>query len=150
MPLLRDQDRLALTDIFAKQLSTPVTVDLFTQRASPLVLPGHDCQTCRETEELLGEVAGLSGHITLQTHDFVVEEEAARQAGVDRIPALVFRGKNKGTLRYFGTPAGYEFGVLIADLLEVATGTTQLAAATREQAAALPSPVHIKVLVTPT
>jgi alkyl hydroperoxide reductase subunit AhpF len=69
---------------------------------------------------------------------------------VDRIPAIVFRGKNKGTVRYFGVPAGYEFSVLVADLLEAASGTTQLAQATREQAAALSSPVHIKVLVTPT
>jgi len=155
MPVLRDKDREALSEIFAKQLAAPITVDLFTQRASPLILPSRvqpslDCQTCRETEELLREVAALSSHITLQVHDFVAEEDAARRAGVDRIPAMVFRGKNKGTVRYFGVPAGYEFSVLVADLLEAASGTTQLAQATREQAAALSSPVHIKVLVTPT
>jgi alkyl hydroperoxide reductase subunit AhpF len=155
MPLLGDQDRTALSEIFAKELASPVAVDLFTQRASPLVLPSHvmpshDCQTCRETEDLLREVAALSSHITLRVRDFVAEADAARRAGVDRIPALVFRGKNKGTVRYFGAPAGYEFSVLVADLLEVAGGATQLGAATREQAAALSSPVHIKVLVTPT
>ncbi len=150
MPILRDQDRKALTEIFGSRLTAPVTVDLFTQRTSPLILPSHECQTCRETEELLREVAGLAGQITLQVHDFVAEEEAARRAGVDRIPAMVFRGRNKGTVRYFGAPAGYEFSVLVAALLDVASGVTQLTAATREQAAALPSPAHIKVLVTPT
>lgn len=155
MPVLRDKDREALSDIFAKQLAAPITVDLFTQRASPLILPSHvqpsyDCQTCRETEELLREVAALSNHITLQVHDFVVEADAAQRAGVDRIPAMVFHGKNKGTMRYFGAPAGYEFSVLVAGLLESAGGATQLSQAAREQAAALSSPVHIKVLVTPT
>ncbi len=155
MPVLGDKDRQALSEIFAKQLTAPITVDLFTQRISPIVLPSsvqpsYDCQTCRETEGLMREVAALSSHITLLVHDFVAEEEAARRAGVDRIPALVFRGKNKGTVRYFGAPAGYEFAVLVADLLEAASGATPLAQTTREQAAALSSPVHIKVLVTPT
>lgn len=155
MPVLGDRDRQALSELFAKQLTGSITVDLFTQRTSPIVLPSsvqpsYDCQTCRETEELMREVAALSDRVTLQVHDFVAEGEAARRAGVDRIPALVFRGKNKGTMRYFGAPAGYEFAVLVAGLLEAASGATSLAQATREQAAALSSPVHIKVLVTPT
>ena len=67
-----------------------------------------------------------------------------------RIPALVMQGKNKGALRYFGVPGGYEFGVVIEALVDLSRGTTQLSAETRQQIADLPALVHIKVLVTPT
>ena len=59
-------------------------------------------------------------------------------------------GKGRGTVRYFGIPAGYEFAVLLEAVLDAARGTTDLAPATKRQIAALPKPVHLEVLVTPT
>lgn len=151
MPMLNDRDRTALAEIFANQLHEPVAIDLFTQRAADLVVPGYECATCRETNALLEEVAGLAPQkITVRMHDFITEGEKARQAGVDRIPALIFRGKNQGTLRYFGVPAGYEFSVFVGGLVDVSRGTTELSAAARQQVAGLTAPVHVTVLVTPT
>ena len=66
------------------------------------------------------------------------------------LPALVLEGKQKGRLLYTGMPAGYEFGVLIEALLDLARGATKLSPFTRTQLAKLPGPVHIKVFVTPT
>ncbi len=150
MALLKDEDRKQLTEIFARQLEDRVTLRLFTQQASPLTVPAQECASCRETGELLAEVSGLSEKIALEVHDLVADAEAARRFGVDNIPALVFEGKNKGTLRYFGLPAGYEFSVLVENLIDLSRGTTSLSSATREQLATLERPVHIKVLVTPT
>lgn len=127
-----------------------MTVHLYTQQASPLAVPSHQCQTCRETGELLAEIAGLSDQIKIVTHDLVAEADEAKRAGIERIPALVFEGKGRGTVRYFGIPAGYEFAVLLEALFDVSRGTTGLAPATRQQVVNLPKPVHLEVLVTPT
>ncbi len=150
MALLREADRRQLQQLFAQRLTEPVTLILFTQHESPLVVPAQECQTCRETRELLEELSGLSDEIRLEIKDLIRDAEEARQLGIDNIPAIIFRGKNKGTIRYFGIPSGYEFGVLVEDIIDVANGTTRLSPQTREQLASLPSPVHIKVMVTPT
>jgi alkyl hydroperoxide reductase subunit AhpF len=150
MPLLRDADRRELETLFARQLEHPVTMRFYTQRESPLVLPAQECQTCRETGELLAEIAALSDKLGVERHDFVAEAEQARQLGVDRIPAILFEGQARGRLRYFGVPAGYEFAVLVGAIIDASRGTTALTPATRQQLAALPGPAHLKVLVTPT
>ncbi len=150
MPLLRAEDRRQLEQIFASQLTDPVTLVLFTQHDSPLVIPAQECQTCRETRELLEELADISDKIKLEVKDFIRDASEARTLGVHVIPAIIFQGKNRGTLRYFGIPSGYEFSVLVQDIIDVSNGTTRLAAETREQLAKLAKPVHIQVMVTPT
>ena len=150
MALLPEDDRRQLRELFAERLSEPVTIHLYTQRASPLTVPSHECQTCRDTGALLAELAELSDKLTIVTHDFVGEAEDAKRLGIERIPALVFEGKGRGTVRYFGIPAGYEFAVLLEAVLDAARGTTDLAPATKRQIADLPKPVHLEVLVTPT
>lgn len=150
MPLLREQDRRALSELFATQLQAPVDVDLFSQQASVLEAPAQPCETCRDTEELLREVAGLSDRIRLRVRDFAAEAGEARAQGIDRIPALVIRGQNRGRLRYFGVPSGYEFSVLVEALVDASRGTTRLLPRSQEEVGRLAAPVHIKVLVTPT
>lgn len=150
MALLRDDDRRELQKLFTERLTEPVTIHFYTQRASPLAVPTPECQTCRETGELLAELAELSDKLTIVTHDFVAEAEEAKRRGIERIPALVFEGKGRGTVRYFGIPAGYEFAVLIEAVLDAARGTSELAPATKRRIADLPKPVHLEVLVTPT
>ena len=150
MPLLHDDDRKELQKLFTDRLADPVTVHFYTQRASPLAVPSHQCQTCRETGELLTELSELSPKIQIVTHDLVTEAEEAKRQRIERIPALVFEGKGRGKVRYFGIPAGYEFAVLIEALLDASRGTTELSPATKQQLAQLPKPVHLEVLVTPT
>jgi alkyl hydroperoxide reductase subunit AhpF len=131
-------------------MQDPVTLHFFTQKSSLLIVPSQECYTCRDAGELFNEVTSLSDKLKLETHDFLAEADEAKRLGVERIPALVMQGKNKGALRYFGVPGGYEFGVVIEALVDLSRGTTQLSAETRQQIAELPAPVHINVLVTPT
>ena len=150
MPLLNEDIRRQLTDLFTKGLENPVTLHFFTQKTSVLSVPSLECNTCHEAGDLLNEITAISDKLRLETHDFVGEQEEAKRLGVDKIPGIVLQGQSKGTLRYFGVPAGYEFGVVVEDVLDLSKGTTRLAAATRKQLGELSSPVHIQVLVTPT
>lgn len=150
MPLLNDDIRRQLIDLFTGGLQNPVTLHFFTQKNSVLTVPSLECQTCHDAGELLKEIADLSDKLKLETRDLIGDAEEAKRLGVDKIPGIVMQGQNKGTLRYFGVPAGYEFGVVVEDLVDLSKGATRLAATTRKQLTELSAPVHIQVLVTPT
>jgi len=134
-----------------RELEGPVTLDLFIESRSAIVLPGQpECELCEETRELLGEVASLSDQITLTVHDIRTESDLARDTGVSRVPTLVLRGAARGVVRYLGIPAGLEFGTLLEDLAAVSRGTTTLKQESRTKLASLTKPVHVQVFVTPT
>jgi len=142
-----------LTEI--KRLFEGLTGDVrliyFTQRESPLYIPGHECETCKDTRTLLEEVAALSDKITLEVHDFVAESQLAQEYGIDRIPALVMTADGvKGTIRYFGMPSGYEFSVLLGSLLDASQGKSELSEASIETLSSVDKNLHIQVFVTPT
>lgn len=150
MPLIPEQDQGTIRTIFDEKLTGDVNVTYYTQHDSGLIVPGQECAYCRETRELLEEVAGLSEHVTLNTKDFVRDEAEAQRMGIERIPAFVLEGWNKGRVRYFGIPAGYEFSTLIEDMIDVSTGEVELSETTRKALDGLQQDVHIQVFVTPT
>jgi glutaredoxin len=115
-----------------------------------VVLGAEECQYCEETRQLLEEVAALSDRITLVVHDVKDEPEVMRERGIEQLPAILFQGRARGTMRYFGIPAGNEFRNLIDGIVEVGTGQSGLAPATREALAELEQDVHLRVFVTPT
>jgi len=132
-------------------LTGDVRLIYFTQRESPLFIPGHECETCKDTRTLLEEVAALSDKIKLEVHDFVAESQLAREYAIDRIPALVITADNvKGRIRYFGLPSGYEFSVLLGSLLDASQGKSELSDASVETLGSVEKNLHIQVFVTPT
>ena len=150
MPLIQEEDRKFLVDFFAKELVEPVKMVYFTQHQSPLVVPSNVCMYCKETGELLEEVSSLSDKIEVEVHDLLKDESLAQEYGVEKIPAVVITGKNKGKIRFFGIPSGYEFASLIEVIKDVSKGGSDLTEATRTELGKVTSPVHIQVFVTPT
>ena len=132
-------------------LTGDVHLIYFTQRESPLFIPGHECETCKDTRTLLEEVAALSDKIKLEVHDFVAESQLAQEYAIDRIPALVITADSvKGRIRYFGLPSGHEFSVLLGSLLDASQGKSELSDASVETLGSVEKNLHIQVFVTPT
>jgi len=151
MPLISEEDRNFLVDYFSREIQDPVQIVYFTQHQSPLKIPTHqECMYCKETRDLLEEVAALSDKIELKVYDFLANKDEADRYGVDKIPATVITGKAKGRVRFYGIPSGYEFGSIIEGIVDVARGTTDLSDATKAALAKITQPVHIQVFVTPT
>jgi len=152
MPLISDRDREYIKGLFEQKLSRDVKIIMFTQRESPLVVPGEECLYCKETRQILEELASLSPKIKLEVHDFYGEKELAEKYGVDKIPAtlLLPEGEETARVRFFGIPSGYEFGSLVEDIIDVSQGTTSLSPQTKEKLAQLTEDIHIQVFVTPT
>ena len=151
MGLIADADREIIRTHFEENLTGDVRIIMFTERESPIIIPGKEpCEMCAQTLELLEEVVTLSTKLDLTVHEISSAKEEAFGLGISLVPAFVFEGAARGRVRFFGIPSGYEFSALIADLVDVSTGTTDLSEETREYLRALTEDVSIKVFTTPT
>lgn len=134
---IRKDVKAALADV-----KTPVTFKVFTQ--------AFECQYCRETRELVEEVAELSDKVSVEVYDFEKDKALADSLGIDKVPGMAIVGAKDYGIRMFGIPSGYEFGGLIESIKLVAEGDSGLAPDTRKQIARLTKPVKIQVFITPT
>lgn len=126
-----------------KELENSVRLINFTQEI--------ECEYCRETRQLLEELAGLSDKISLEVYNFVTDKEKADQFGVDKIPATVVMGQEKDYgIRFYGIPAGYEFSALLETVIAVSRGQSSLKEETRQALKQIQTPIHLQVFVTPT
>jgi glutaredoxin-like protein len=120
----------------------PVTLKIFTQ--------AFECQYCKETRELVEEVAELSDKLSAEVYDFVKDADVAQSYNIDKVPAVAIIGQKDYGVRLYGIPAGYEFGVLIEDIKMVSAGDSGLMPETRATVAKLTKPIRIQVFSTPT
>ncbi len=154
MGLLKDADREQLRQEFGA-LENPVKLVFFTQAL--------DCEYCPLTQQVLEELVGLSDKITLQTYNFSIDKEAVFEYKIARVPAVAVvrvetqaingvaatRDRDYG-IRYYGVPAGYEFGALVSDIFDVSRGESGLNAQRKAMLAQLKEPLHLQVFSTPT
>jgi alkyl hydroperoxide reductase subunit F len=123
-------------------MKTPVKILLFTQEVA--------CDECRQQEELLKEVRGLSDQITLEIHDLLKEGKLAHQYGITKVPATTILDEN-GTdhrIRFYGITAGYEFSSLMEAIVMVSRGEPGLGHDLQDLLLLIDVPVHLEVMVT--
>jgi glutaredoxin-like protein len=125
-------------------VKSPVTIQMFTQE--------FECGYCRETRQIVEEVAELSDQVTVQVHDFQAENELAESLKIDKIPALAIMGEGEKDygIRFYGIPSGYEFTSLLEAIIAVGVGTFELDQSTIAFLNSLDAPLHLQVFVTPT
>ena len=143
MPLLSDQDRQVVSARLAV-ITNPVRILFFTQ-----TFDAPD--TILIARQVLDEVLGLNGLLSLEEVNFVLEQDRAAQYGVEGVPALVLlRNEEDTRIRFLGAPAGYEFMSLVEALVIAGTDESGL---TQESKALIAEHVtgqtEIFVFVTP-
>ncbi|WP_048148193.1 protein disulfide oxidoreductase [Palaeococcus ferrophilus] len=143
MGLISDGDKKVIKEEFFSKLEEPVKLIAFIGK--------EHCQYCDQLKQILAEISELSDKVTYEVHDFDAEKELAEKYRVDRAPATVItrNGEDFG-VRFFGLPAGHEFGAFLEDIVDVSTGNTDLAPDTKEAIANVERDVRILVFVTPT
>jgi alkyl hydroperoxide reductase subunit AhpF len=112
---LFNEEVTATTRQLLAGLRDPLRLTCFTQAG---------CHACGHVVELAGEVAALSPQLRLETRDFVADAAEAARLGVSRVPALVLarEGEQRVPVRYYGLPAGHEFGAFLRALIVLSTG----------------------------
>lgn len=100
--------------------------------------------------ELVGEVGALSDRVQLEMIDLNEDGDAGTAAGIERTPAIVVENGGPTGVRFFGVPAGGEFGVLIESILDAGTDRpSPLSPDTLKALEQVKTPVHIQVFFTP-
>ncbi|MCK4944596.1 MAG: thioredoxin family protein [Candidatus Aminicenantes bacterium] len=141
MPMLDDKVIKELKESF-KGLQSDVVIKYFTQEM--------ECQFCKETKELLQELEKNSASIKLEIFDFVKDKSEAQKYGIDKIPATVVMGDTDRGIRFYGIPAGYEFGTLVEAIKMVSNGKADLSQESKTFLDGLKKDIHLQVFVTPT
>lgn len=147
MPFLNEEDAADVRGQFAEALAHDVKLLMFTQQ--------HECAYCRETRELLEEIAALSDRLHLEVKDFQADADLAETHGIDKIPAIAVLRQDHGNevdygIRLYGIPSGYEFMSLLEAITLVGSGEHDLSPQTLQRLEKLDEPVHLQVFVTPT
>lgn len=150
MSMIPERDQQTIREHLNTNMTGEVEIVMFTERPSLIIVPGREaCETCEDTRKLLEEVSALSDKVKLTVHELASAREEAARLGIDRVPAFVFNGAAKGSIRFFGIPSGYEFSAFIGDLVDASKGTTDLSEDTRLFLDSLTENVNIKVFTTP-
>ena len=161
MTLIAEKDRPTVRDVLARDLVSDVRLVLFTRgRSHSRGDDAPDGVSCRETRELLDEVVNLSDRIHLTVYDVDLEPATATRYNVRAVPTVIVRKhasltqaasalETDANVRFIGTPSGFEFSTLIADIVDVSRGQPPLAEATISAIRAIATPVHLQVFVTP-
>lgn len=139
--LLGDREKAAVRQKFAR-LQNPVRLVMFTQEV--------ECQYCYDTRTMMEQLAELSDFVTAEVYNFVTDKPQVDSHAISRIPAVAIVGTRDYGVRYYGIPAGYEFGALIDDIVDVSSGDSGLSPESRARLAALSDDVHLQVFTTPT
>ena len=143
MAMLKDADRKAVTELFAKSLEGDVNIMFFYDKSEA-------CEYCGPTLDLIKEVASLNPKIKVTQYNVHDSAKEAKFLGIDKVPAIVIGGKKLYNVTYYGIPAGYEFSSLLEDIVDASKGVTRLQPSTKERLKEVKKPVEIKVFVTPT
>ena len=142
MGIIKEKDAELLKETFSERLRSDVTLVFFTQE--------HECMYCRETRGFLEELEVLSDKIHLKVYDLLADADKAKEYDVDKIPAIVIEGEQDYGIRYFGMPMGYEFTVIVEDIIDVSWGTSEMDPETMGNILPIDEKMHIQVFVSPT
>ena len=147
--LIPPQEKPRLKREFRKHLKADVRLRLYTQRPSPIAVPGRDCKYCPQVQQLMEELASLSPKLDLETIEYHIEREKAQRDEVSRIPAVVIGADSGKWVRFYGLPLGYELPILVESIKALSRGNTRLSVNSRKQLRRVDKPVHVQVFVTP-
>ena len=96
MGLIKESQQEQLKERF-EELDGNVKLIVFTQEM--------ECQYCRETSQLMEDIAALSDKIDMEVYDFVSDSDKVEKYNIDKIPATVVEGEKDYGIRFYGIPA---------------------------------------------
>ncbi len=111
--------------------------------------PETECQYCEDTEEILNILANLNDKIKIIKKE--KDSAETKLFNIHDFPCILIHGKEEYNIRYFGIPAGYEFGALIEDIIDASKGKTNIDPKLEKiLVEKISRPTRILVFVTPT
>ena len=107
-----------------------------------------ECPGCKQQQELLETLAGLTDKISLDTYEIAEQKSEAERFGIDKVPATAVIGKKDYGIRFYGITAGHEFASFIQTLLLVEQDNAMLPSDLGAFLSQIDSPLHLEVMTT--
>ena len=148
-PAISAQQRNQLRRTFRKDLKSPVKLRLFTRGKSPIAIPGRECPTCEQTQQMIEEVAAASPKIDLEVHDFFADSAVAQAMAVARIPAILVGDEEHPRMTFYGAPLGHQMAAIVETIRSLSRGVSPLQNTTRRMLRQVKRPVHLRIIVSP-
>lgn len=119
----------------------PITIKLFVD---------GNCETCKETRQLLTETSELSDKITLEVLELSDAGEDLVTYNIEMTPSFVFLDKdsNYRGVKFNGIPAGHEINSFISAIMEMSGVEFKFPETVLNRIKNINKPVDIKVFVT--
>jgi glutaredoxin-like protein len=114
-----------------------------------LFIKDHECLYCSDTTTLVNLIADLSDKVKVVVHKDPLMTGKAAEWGVKYHPAIVLHGKGEYKVRFYGIPAGHEFGALVGGIVAVSNAAVPLPPDIIEDIKAIDKPLTIRVFTTP-
>lgn len=152
--VFNEDQRREIDELLRGNLEQPITIVYFTQEEPSIELPVQveitPCEYCKETEEMLKELTGMSDKVNYEIYDFIRDKDKVEQYGIEGVPAMAIVGEKDYGIRYYGIPSGYEFSALLDAMINTSKRHTKLSDNTKQMLGEIREPVHMRVFVTPT
>jgi glutaredoxin-like protein len=133
-----DETKAQVKELFG-ELKENVTIHLFVKE--------ENCLYCNDTTDLVNLVAENSDKVSVAKHS--IESEMAKQLGIEHAPGIALEASKRYNIKFYGIPAGHEFGALIGSIVDVSKGEAPLPPDIIEDIASIDKAINIKVFVTP-
>ena len=149
-PVIPREQRPAIANYLSERLAGPVSIEIWTQRESRLVRTDRDpCMFCEPVSSAARQLAALHPLVSLTPYDIDKHADRAAEAGIERPPVTVLRGRNGREVRFTGLWSGLLFTAFMDALVYVGAGVAPINPETREALQALDAELRLELLVTP-
>ena len=149
-PVIPREQRPAIANYLSQRLAGPVSVETWTQRESRLVRTDRDpCMFCEPVSSAARQLAALHPLISLTPYDIDKHADRAAEAGIERPPVTVLRGRNGREVRFTGLWSGLLFTAFMDAVVYVGAGVAPINPETREALQAIEEELRIELLVAP-
>ena len=149
-PVIPREQRPAIANYLSQRLAGPVSVETWTQRESRLVRTDRDpCMFCEPVSSAARQLAALHPLISLTPYDIDKHADRAAEAGIERPPVTVLRGRNGREVRFTGLWSGLLFSAFMDAVVYVGAGVAPINPETREALQAIEEELRLELLVAP-
>lgn len=149
-PVIPREQRPAIANYLSQRLAGPVAIETWTQRESALVRTDRDpCMFCEPVSSAARQLAALHPLISLTPYDIDKHAGRAGEAGIERPPVTVLRGRNGREVRFTGLWSGLLFTAFMDALVYVGAGVAPIQQESREVLQELGEELQLELLVAP-
>lgn len=149
-PVIPREQRPAIANYLGQRLAGPVAIETWTQRESALVRTDRDpCMFCDDVGSASRQLAALHPMISITPYDIDTHADRAAEAGIERPPVTVLRGRNGREVRFVGLWSGLLFTAFMDALIYVGAGVAPVQPETREALHEIEDELQLELLIAP-